>query len=166
MDWRELTSGLTQGDCELATCLMTKRINSLRKFWRMCMGRSLIPGYTFTPLIILGRVKVGIGEASSNWIMEASWLARGGWHGYIRWVNSELMRKRLSRLSSLGRAKTCCCLGSIGWESKIEGRQCHMVRWFLFASHRQVQWHQDEPLMMTRRDQSPLTASTWQTLLQ
>ena len=42
----------------------------------MCAGRSLIPGYTFAPLIILGRVKVGICEASSNWIMAVSGLVR------------------------------------------------------------------------------------------
>jgi hypothetical protein len=43
----------------------------------MCAGRSLIPGKTFDPLTILGRVKVGNDGVSSNWVAGYEFMTRG-----------------------------------------------------------------------------------------
>ena len=59
--WRDSTSGFSQGNCEVLICLIMKQMKSLWKFWWMCSGRSLTPGWTFVPFIILGRINIGSG---------------------------------------------------------------------------------------------------------
>jgi len=143
-------SGLAQGNCELATCLMTKRMSSLWKFWRMWAGRSLIPGYTFDPFNILGRMKVGSG-ASSNWNAGHQLRDKGGERDDVHSMGLELTGGS-SMTSSLKSVPMCCGPGFGDPELRIWGRLCHMVTPSWFASRRRVPWHRNGPSTTTQTD--------------